>query len=187
MVMEIKSDSIKYVQLIIVLALATLLFAITSCSGTKTAAKTSNESKTRSVPTAESKPILAGSKLSSNIASLDLFLDGFESATLTHNPSNILTYLDKAYKKEQWETYLDKNTDSFFNKFYSNNQMVKGKPAIDYKTISKITRLKFNYQVSYTIVTYLVEAEGKKIELDLTVFSKLEKGELKYSIYGPIG
>lgn len=177
MVMEIKSDSFKFLQIIIVVFLIALLFGITSCGDTKALAK----SEKTATPVPQTK------KISSNIQTLDVFLDGFETATMSHNPSNILAYLDKAYKKEQWETYLNKNTDSFLNKFYSNNQLSEGKSTIQYKSISSITRTKFNYQNSYMIVTYVVEAGDKRVELELTVFSRLNKGELTYTIYGPIG
>lgn len=177
MVMEIKSDNFKYLQPLILLFLTALLFAITSCGNTKTVAKAEQTAA----------PVPQVNKISSNIKTLDVFLDGFEAATMSHNPSNILGYLDKAYKKEQWENYLNKNTDSFLNKFYSNNQLTDGSPTIQYKSISKITRTKFNYQNAYMIVTYIVEAGNRRVEMDLTVFSRLNKGELTYTIYGPIG
>lgn len=177
MVMDIKSNLHRNFQLLLVIGLILFLFAMTSCGGPKetTKAPTASESKTPST------------KVSSNIPSLDNFLDEFENATLSHNSVTILTYLDKAYKKEQLDVYCNKNTDSFLNKFYSNNQISDGKSTIQYRSITKISRLKFQFQNQYYIVSYRIEAGIKQIEVNFTVFSQLEKGALSYKIYGPVG
>lgn len=177
MVMDIQTNSKKYFQLILAIGLLLFLFAMTSCGGSKATSK-STETSQASVPV---------NKVSSNIPAMDAFLDAFEEATLAHNSVSILDFLNKGYKKDQLDGFCNKNTDSFLNKFYSNNQVENGKPLIPYKSITKITRVKFYFQNNYQLVTYKIEAGNKQVEIQLTVFSQLEKGELKFSLYGPVG
>lgn len=127
------------------------------------------------------------SPVSSGIESLDEFLDDFEKATLEHNASTLFNFFDKEYKTEQWDKLLNKNTDTFLSKFFSNNEVEIEKPRIDYKQITGIVRKSFVMNGSYVLVNYTVMQGKINVSLQITVFNKLEKGVLRYSIYGPIG
>ncbi len=124
---------------------------------------------------------------STGVSSLDLFLSNFESSVLQHNTSTILNFLDKDYKKEQYEKQMKSNVDSFLNRFFSNNEM-KGKAyTIVFNNITKITRIESKLVSGYYTVTYKVSTKDATVTLPLTVFTRLEGTEVKYALYGPVG
>ncbi|MCC6818266.1 MAG: hypothetical protein IT245_05205 [Bacteroidia bacterium] len=169
--MKMKSKST-----IIICLSALFLFA---CGGTKSTSSNNTDNVQEQVSNVN--------QLSSGIESLDEFLSDFESATLAHNSTTIFTFLDKDYKKEQWGILLKNNTDTFLCKFYSNNLTENNQPKIDYKKITRIVRKSFFMNSSYILVNYSIGQGNISVDLQLTVFSKLDKGVLRYSIYGPIG
>lgn len=124
---------------------------------------------------------------STNISGLDDFLASFEKATLSHNSSEILRCLDKDYKKEQYEKLLKNHTDSFLNKFYSDNQTKGDGFKIPYKKITKLTRMGTVLMSGYFTVNYKVEASNDVVMLSLAIITKLEKGVVRYALYGPVG
>jgi hypothetical protein len=124
---------------------------------------------------------------STGVESLDQFLSGFESTVLSHNSAQVLNYLDKDYKKEQYEKQMKFNVDSFMNAFFSNNQLLQGTYKIGFKNITKLTRTDSKMLAGYYTVTYTIMAGKLSETLVLTVFTRLDKGVLKHSIYGPVG
>jgi hypothetical protein len=126
---------------------------------------------------------------STGVESLDQFLSGFESAVLSHNAAQVLNYLDKDYKKEQYEKQMKFNTDSFMNAFFSSYQMEKSSYKILFNKITKISRTEAKVLAgTYTIysVTYTVWTGSISQSIVVSVFSRLDKGVLKHSIYGPV-
>lgn len=144
---------------------------------TNTAAtNTSTATKETSVPQA-----------STGISSLNQFLSDFESSVLQHNTSTILNFLDKDYKKVQYEQQMKSNTDSFLNRFFSNNEIKGNAYTIVFKNITKITRIESKLVSGYYTVTYKVSTKDATVTLPLTVFTRLEGTEVKYALYGPVG
>jgi outer membrane biogenesis lipoprotein LolB len=126
---------------------------------------------------------------STGIESLDQFLSGFETAVLSHNSAQVLNYLDKDYKKEQYEKQMKFNTDSFMNAFFSSYQMEKSAYKILFNKITKISRTEAKVLAgTYSIysVTYMVWTGSISQSVVVSVFSRLDKGILKHSIYGPV-
>lgn len=121
------------------------------------------------------------------VNSLDQFLSDFESMVLQHNTSTILNFLDKDYKKEQYEKQMKSNTDSFLNRFFSNNEMKGNAYTIVFKNIVKITRIESKFVSGYYTVTYKVSTKDATVTLPLMVFTRLEGTEVKYAFYGPVG
>lgn len=123
---------------------------------------------------------------STGVESLDLFLNGFENAVIAHKSSEVLNYLDKDYKKEQYEKQMKFNTDSFMNAFFSNYQMEKTSYKITFKNITKMTRIESLMVSGNYTVTYNVWVGSVQQTLVLSVFTRLEKGVVKHAIYGPV-
>ncbi len=126
---------------------------------------------------------------STGVESLDQFLTSFENAVLAHRSNDVINCLDKDYKKEQYEKQMKFNTDSFLNAFFSNFQMEKNSYKIVFKNISKLTRTDSKVLAgTYSVysVTYTVWAGSVSQSVVISVFSQLDKGVLKHSIYGPV-
>lgn len=123
---------------------------------------------------------------STGVESLDQFLAGFENAVLAHKSNDVLNCIDKDYKKEQYEKQMKFNTDSFLNAFFSNYQMDKTSYKIVFKNISSITRTESLMVSGNYTVTYSIKAGNVSQNLVLTVFTRLDKGVVKHSIYGPV-
>lgn len=124
---------------------------------------------------------------STGVSSLDQFLTDFETAVQQQSTSTILNFLDKDYKKEQYEKQMKSNTDSFLNRFFSNNQMKANAYTIVFRNITKITRLDAKMVGAYYIVNYKIETKDASILLPLTVFTRMEGTVIKYALYGPVG
>lgn len=162
--------------------LKTVLYVCVLCSATAVFQACQSAAKTQSV----SYDTVVVQK-STGVESLDQFLSGFESAVLSHNAAQVLNYLDKDYKKDQYEKQMKFNADSFMNAFFSNNQLVQGTYKIGFKNITKIIRTDSKMLAGYYTVTYTIMAGKLSETLALTVFTRLDKGVLKHAIYGPVG
>ncbi len=161
--------------------LGVMAIALNACKSKGSATSTSaSTAQTTTVDTSVK-------QTSTNISELDDFLASFEKATLSHNSSEILRHLDKDYKKEQYEKLLKNNTDSFLNKFYSDNQTKGDGFKIPFKKITKITRLGTTLMSGYFTVNYKVEAGSDAVTLTLAIITKLDKGVVRYALYGPVG
>lgn len=162
--------NIKWFFLLLMLAFAGI--SLPSCQS----AATAQINKTDSVVPVKS----------TGVESLDQFLSGFEKAVLAHKSSEVLNCLDKDYKKEQYEKQMKFNTDSFLNAFFSNYQMEKTTYKIIFKNITKMTRTESMMVSGNYTVTYMVWTGSVSQTLVLTVFTRLDKGEVKHAIYGPV-
>lgn len=156
------------------------VLTVSSCGSAKTTVET---------PAVTVKADTAGTakQLTTGFASLDDFLTGFENATLSHNSSLILGFLNKEYKEEQYEKLLKRHTDSFLNKFYSDNKVTKDGYVINYKKITGIKRGATSMVSGYWTVNYVISMGKENVDVTYTVMTRYTYGTMRFSLYGPVG
>lgn len=157
-----------------------LAVAILSC---KAKPKTNVENDTKALQTPAA-PV-------SNLSGVDLnkFLANFETATLSHDPVQIMQFLNEDYVSEQHDKFLKKNTTLFFDEFYSGGEVnASGHPKIEYSKIISI--VKGNTSIvsgKFLTVSYKVSSSTATVNVVWTIMSALGKdSKVKYGLYGKI-
>lgn len=107
---------------------------------------------------------ILGCKSSQNISvkisnqKLDKFLTGFEKAVLKHNASEIMSFMDESYVKEQHDEFLAGRTDQFLNEFFCGTTLktndfkcLNYDSILNLKLINVVQTDDSNYKVFYNI------------------------------------
>lgn len=164
--------------------LITAVIAIQACGGKKKSATTEQKVDSATIP-----PV--PNPRASNMAGLgfDEFLQNFEKAALSHDPLQLMQFMNKDYKTEQHDKFLAGNTDKFFSVFFSGEQKnADGGPLINYKKISSLEKVSTTMLSTKDVsVTYKVKAEGLVATPVWVIMSSLNKeGKVAFSFYGKI-
>lgn len=160
----------------------TLILAVTmlSCKAKPKAAAV-NDAKALNTPT---QPV-------SNVSGVDLnvFLANFETATLSHDPVQIMQFMNEDYVIEQHDNFLKKNTTKFFDEFYSGGEVnASGQPKIEYtKIVSLVKGTTSLVSGKFLTVSYKVSTATESVNVVWTIMSALGKdSKVRYGLYGKI-
>lgn len=127
----------------------------------------------------------------SNVSGVDLniFLANFEAATLSHDPVQIMQFMNEDYVTEQHDKFLKKNTTKFFDEFYSGGEVnASGQPKIDYTKITSMVKGKTSLvSGKFLTITYKVSTSTESVNVVWTIMSALGKdSKVRYGLYGKI-
>jgi len=119
---------------------------------------------------------------------LSAFLNSFEQSVTLHDSNKLLSYMDKAYKKEQHDEMLEGRTEQFLNEFFSGTNVDgSGFVLVKFSLIrgiyfTSIQQNETGYSVYYTVKTKDVTVDCNW-EISVT---KTEDGTV-YGFVGAVG
>ena len=127
----------------------------------------------------------------SNVSGVDLniFLTNFEAATLSHDPVQIMQFMNEDYVTEQHDKFLKKNTTRFFDEFYSGGEVnASGQPKIEYAKIVSMVKGKTSIvSGKFLTINYKVSTATESVNVVWTIMSALGKdSKVKYGLYGKV-
>lgn len=119
------------------------------------------------------------------------FLDEFEQAVLSHDKGRMLELMDKRYRAEQHDDFLEGQTDQFLNEFFDGKTPDGRWGHITFSNISRIERLSLepaerghSSGLPAFVVSYRVEADGVVVIVSWNV---TESPWDRYGLYGAVG